>query len=270
MLLIYSSLKRKESTLKYQYPSRIFAHRGGGILAPENTLAGMELAHAMGFKAVEFDVMLSRDEVPVLMHDPVFGRTVAGNGQVAQTDAAQLVQMNAGRWMGKPEFKNITVPLFSEVVEYCRQHNIFMNIEIKPSCAKLAARTGEKIAQATSDLFAGETDTRKIPLFSSFSAEALQAAQNVAPQIDRAILYTIIPNDWRSQLQQLGCKALHTHYKTLTPHLASLIKTAGYGLFVYTVNDRMLAEKMFSIGVDALCTDRLDLWAEQAGPHGVR
>lgn len=261
MLLIYSSLKRKESTLRYQYPSRIFAHRGGGVLAPENTLAGMELAHSMGFKAVEFDVMLSRDEVPILMHDPIFGRTVAGNGQVAQTDAAQLVQMNAGAWMRKPEFENVKVPLFSEVVEYCRNHNIFMNIEIKPSCKKVAARTGEKIAQATLDLFSGETDPSKIPLLSSFSAEALQAAQQVAPELDRAMLYTIIPYDWRFQLQQLGCKALHTHYKTLTPHLASLIKTSGYGLFVYTVNDRKLAEKMFSMDVDALCTDRLDLWA---------
>ena len=246
----------------YPYPTRIFAHRGGGTLAPENTLAGIELAHTMGFKAVEFDVMLTRDDIPVLMHDPFFGRTIPGRGQVAQTQAASLVKMNAGRWMNNPEFAHVTVPLFSDVVQYCRSKNIFMNIEIKPSSNELAAHTGEQIARATAALFANETDVSKMPLFSSFSTAALAAAYITAPQIDRAILYTILPKDWSFQTQQLGCKAIHTHHKTLTPHLANLVKTAGYGLFVYTVNDVRRAKQMFSMGVDALCTDRLDLWAE--------
>src|SRR5690606_22136603 len=62
---------------RWAYP-RLVAHRGGGTLAPENTLAGMRLAHGYGYRAVEFDVMLSVDEVPVLMHDPAFGRTLPG------------------------------------------------------------------------------------------------------------------------------------------------------------------------------------------------
>ena len=51
---------------------KIIAHRGGGTLAPENTLAAMRCGLSHGFRAVEFDVMLSGDGVPVLMHDPVF------------------------------------------------------------------------------------------------------------------------------------------------------------------------------------------------------
>jgi glycerophosphoryl diester phosphodiesterase len=64
------------------YP-KVVAHRGGGTLAPENTLAGLKRGMQAGFRAIEFDVMLARDGVPVLMHDPDFGRTVKGEGSVA-------------------------------------------------------------------------------------------------------------------------------------------------------------------------------------------
>ena len=63
---------------------RVIAHRGGGTLAPENTLAGLRCGLAHGYRAVEFDVMLAADGVPVLMHDPAFGRTVPGIGNVAR------------------------------------------------------------------------------------------------------------------------------------------------------------------------------------------
>ena len=56
------------TTTPWPHP-RILAHRGGGSLAPENTLAGIRKAAAMGFGAVEFDVVLSADAVPVLIHD---------------------------------------------------------------------------------------------------------------------------------------------------------------------------------------------------------
>src|SRR3981081_2367396 len=69
---------------------KVLAHRGGGKLAPENTIAGLQCGLAHGFRAVEFDVMLTRDGVPVVMHDPYLGRTVAGAGNVFDYDAAEL------------------------------------------------------------------------------------------------------------------------------------------------------------------------------------
>ena len=65
----------------WPYP-KIVAHRGGGKLAPENTLAAVRCGLSHGFHAVEFDVMLSKDGIPMLMHDPHFGRTVAGAEKV--------------------------------------------------------------------------------------------------------------------------------------------------------------------------------------------
>jgi glycerophosphoryl diester phosphodiesterase len=79
---------------------RIVAHRGGGTLAPENTLAGMRCAALHGFHAVEFDVMLAQDGVPVVIHDTRLGRTVAGDMDIASLPSAQLGAMDAGSWFG--------------------------------------------------------------------------------------------------------------------------------------------------------------------------
>ncbi len=77
---------------------RMLAHRGGGTLAPENTLAALRCGHAHGFRAVEFDVMGLSDGSLVLMHDEELGRTVAGQGSVADCTLAQLSASDAGSW----------------------------------------------------------------------------------------------------------------------------------------------------------------------------
>ena len=82
---------------------RVIAHRGGGTLAPENTIAGLRCGLEHGYRAAEFDIMLSADGVPVLMHDPAFGRTVPGIGNVSETSAQLLATMDAGSWFG-PKF----------------------------------------------------------------------------------------------------------------------------------------------------------------------
>ncbi|MFX5494124.1 glycerophosphodiester phosphodiesterase family protein, partial [Acinetobacter baumannii] len=77
----------------------MLAHRGGGTLAPENTLAGFRCGLEHGYRAAEFDVMLTRDEVPIRMHDPQRGRTLPGAGKIAESDWAELRDLEAGAWL---------------------------------------------------------------------------------------------------------------------------------------------------------------------------
>jgi len=247
----------------WPYP-RIIAHRGGGKLAPENTIAGLRAGLAHGFHAVEFDVMLSQDGIGVVMHDPDFGRTVAGRGSVASSSAEALQRMDAGSWFA-PQFAGEPVPLFTQFVEFCKANRIWMNIEIKPAPGHDAA-TGDWVARKTAELFAEQLTavpdpivSDALPLLSSFSFEALAAARDAAPEIPRAYLLDKIPDDWEGQARELGAVAIHTNQKHLTPVMARAIKDAGFGLFCYTVNDPEHARTLLSWGVDAFCTDRIDL-----------
>jgi glycerophosphoryl diester phosphodiesterase len=234
----------------WSYP-RIFAHRGGGTLAPENTLAALRHAAALGFWAVEFDVMALRDDGLVLMHDETRGRTVAGSGSLGSLDSASVCAMDAGQWFSA-EFSGETVPSFAAAAELCLRSGLFMNVEIKPLAGE-QARTGRLVAQACGALPEGSV------LLSSFSVEALEAARRAAPARPRALLVGAVPLNWRETMAALAAVALHAKASLLTAEQAKAVKAAGYGLFGYTVNDPAQARALFAMGVDAICTDRLDL-----------
>jgi glycerophosphoryl diester phosphodiesterase len=239
---------------------KVLAHRGGGKLAPENTIAALRCGLAHGFRAVEFDVMLARDGVPVAMHDPYLGRTVAGSGNVFDYDAAELAAMDAGAWFGK-EFAGEPVPLFLDFAGFCKANSIWMNIEVKPAPG-FEMETGKVVGEATRALFAAEIaagEVAKVPLLSSFSEPALAAAQQAAPDVARGLLLDIIPRNWEPRARLLGAVAIHTSHKHLTAALAREIRLAGFGLFCYTVNNPIRARELLMWGVDGFCTDRIDL-----------
>ena len=240
----------------WPYP-RVLAHRGAGHLAPENTLAALRCGWLRGFRAVEFDVMLSADEVPVLMHDPVFGRTVRARGAVAATPASELVRLDAGRWFA-PEFAGEPVPTLAAVLDYCHAHGIFMNIEIKPAPGH-EKRTGQVVALHVAHYCEDAGGRAPAPLLSSFSATALTEARVYAPGVARGLLVGEVPHDWQAQLQDLQAQTLHCDHRPLDRGRVQAIKAHGVGLFCYTVNDVGRARELLDWGIDAFCTDRIDL-----------
>jgi glycerophosphoryl diester phosphodiesterase len=248
----------------WPYPSQV-AHRGGGTLAPENTLAGLRCGLEHGFRGVEFDAMLAADGVPVLMHDPLFGRTVPGEGRVRDYPARALTAMDAGAWFGE-RFRGEPVCTLLQAMRFCVAHAIWMNIEIKPADPDVAAETGRAVAAVTRDFFAPQyaagAPTASLPLFSSFSVDALRAAQNEAPAIARGWLTDRIEDGWEAQLEALEAVSLHTNARHLSAAQAAAVKQAGYGLFCYTVNDPARAREITAWGVDGFCTDRLDLFPQ--------
>lgn len=238
----------------WPYP-KIVAHRGGGTLAPENTIAAMQSGLDHGFRAVEFDVMLSQDGVPMLMHDARLGRTVKGSGSVADFTAQELGRMDAGSWFG-PAFAGEPPPTYLQALQFCTQNRIWMNVEIKP-VPGFEVATGRAVALLTQEFFAQKIGV--LPLFSSFSFAALGAAQAAAPTIARGYLLDTVPADWQERLRELDAVALHTNHKHLTASQTTKIKDAGFGVFCYTVNEVVRAREILSWGVDGFCTDRIDL-----------
>lgn len=227
--------------MSVRYP-RIIAHRGGGGLAPENTLAGIARAADIGCRGVEFDVMLSADGVPVLMHDETLDRTTSGSGPVAAYRLEALRALDAG---GEP------VPTLAEALDLCRHRRLWVNVEIKPSAGR-DEETGRAVAYLLASLWEGHG------VVSSFSESALVAAQEAARNLAYALLVERVPADWRVRLQNLGCIALHcaaTAFDTLAE-----AASRDCPLACYTVNDRLAAERLLARGAAAVFTDRPDRW----------
>ena len=234
----------------WTYP-RVLAHRGGGVLAPENTMAALRKGFAMGFRGVEFDVMATRDDELVLMHDDVSGRTVAGNCSIGQLNLSDLLAMDAGQWFSA-EYAGELVPSFAQATEYCVSSGIFMNAEIKPVPGQ-EVRTAELVAQFCNLLPQGSV------LVSSFSLDALRVTKQLAPAVPRAWLVESVPDDWSQTLAMLDSTTLHAQAKTLNASVIAALKAEDINLLAYTVNDPAQARALFTMGVDAICTDRLDL-----------
>ncbi|KAA0088240.1 glycerophosphodiester phosphodiesterase [Paraburkholderia sp. T12-10] len=237
----------------WPYP-RIVAHRGGGALAPENTLAAIETGARLGLRMIEFDAKLSADDVPFLLHDDTVDRTSNGRGAAARKTYTELAALDAGSWFDT-RFRDERMPTLVQVHERCVALGLAANIEIKP-CPGREVVTGRLVAQEAARLWQG---VEPPPLLSSFSFDALAAARDEQPELPRGLLFGAVPPDWRAQTDALGCVSLHVDHRKLDAGLVAGIKAAGLHLLAYTVNDPARALMLAHWGVDAVCTDRIDL-----------
>ena len=212
----------------WPYP-RIVAHRGGGKLAPENTLAAIDVGAKYGHKMIEFDAKLSKDGEIFLLHDDNLERT-------------------------SKAFKGEPLPLLSQVAERCREHGMMANIEIKPTTGT-GPLTGKMVALAARELWADMTP----PLLSSFEIDALEAAQQAAPELPRGLLLDEWRDDWRELTARLGCVSIHLNHKLLDKARVMQLKDAGLRILVYTVNKPQRAAELLRWGVDCICTDAIDV-----------
>ncbi len=236
---------------------RWFAHRGGGALAPENTLAGIRLAALFGFTAVEFDVMLSASGTPVLIHDETLERTTNGSGLVCDTPDASLFALNAG--------KGQRIPRFSEAAALCRQYRLLANVEIKPAGGH-ERQTAEAVSRLAAELWLGAENQ---VLISSFSPEALEIARDLAPLIPRGLLFEQVPTDWPDVARRFRAQTLHCAARHLRDDVLAEAGAQGMPVLCYTVNAAETAESIFARGVSAAFTDRLDLFAGEAGAQAA-
>jgi glycerophosphoryl diester phosphodiesterase len=233
--------------------SVVAAHRGGGTLAPENTLAALLTGAFYGHTMVEFDVKLSKDSKVFLLHDDTLDRTSKGTGAVDQMAYAEIAALDAGSWF-HPRFSKEHMPTLREVSGCCITHHLTANIEIKPTAGR-EIETGQLVALEAQKLW---YYTRTPPLFSSYSYSALKAAKKAVPDFPRALLFDQVPTNWEALAASLECLSLHINHRYLTETLAYKIKAAGYALFVFTVNDVQEAKKFRQWGADCICTNQID------------
>lgn len=232
----------------------VIGHRGAAARAPENTLAGLRKAHALGARWVEFDVMLSADRVPVLIHDETLERTTSGRGEVAAHTAAQLAALDAGAWFG-PEFAGEPVPTLAQAVALLLELGMAANVEIKPAAGHEEA-TGRIVAEHLARLWPGDGPRL---LLSSFARSALAMAAEGAGHIPRGLLAEQLPVDWELALTSLGCATLHLDHACVDgPTIRDLV-AAAVPVLLYTVNDPARACTMREAGAAALITDVPDL-----------
>jgi glycerophosphoryl diester phosphodiesterase len=234
--------------------NRLIAHRGASAYAPENTFAAFERARQLGAQALECDVVLSSDGEPFIFHDNNLKRTSNGKGEIGLVNSDYLKTLNAGSWFSS-RFSSEKIPLLKEVLTWAVNHDMSLNIEIKP----FAATIDETVISVLSHINQYWPYSKGLPLVSSFEKKALMLCRSLSPELPLSLLV----DDWDpaclSIAKDLDCYSINMNYKVLNHKRINVIKEAGFKLFAYTVNKKGMAVKLLDCGVDALFTDYPDL-----------
>lgn len=228
---------------------RLIGHRGAKESAPENTLASIREAASQGASWVEFDVMLTRDGVPVVIHDDTLDRTTNGHGPLNAVDHADLRGLDAGSWFDS-RFAGERVPDFTEVLDLARSLNLGINVEIKP----YPGQEGETAQAVVSVLQQHWPDNGRL-LVSSFEVPSLETARRLAPSLPLGYLLWNPPADWAAIADRLKADTLNVDQQRQTARSVAEYRATGRPVLAYTVNDAGRAAELFAWGVSALFTD---------------
>ena len=193
----------------------IAAHRGGAGVRPENTQAAFDHAVGLGCSFLELDVHVTRDGVPVVIHDATVDRTTDGSGAVAGLSAAETAELDAGYRFSEDgrsfpfRGKGIRIPTLEEV--FARYPKSWISVDLKASGTHLPAAVAELIRRFEREqrTVVGSFSCRAAAAFRKLSPEAhaiacpaevrrmvAAAAVRLAAAVPRKADYLMVPEVW--------------------------------------------------------------------------
>ena len=242
----------------------IIGHRGASAVAPENTMAAFREAIAAGCDGIEFDVRLTRDGVPVIIHDSTLRRTAGLAARVADLTWAELEQVDVGSWFARPRnlpptaFANETVPSLEQLLTLFQSNDLLVVLEMK--CESPSEYL--PLAEACCRLI-NEHSLKERVIVECFHLAALTIVKDIDPEIKTAALFEpsltnpSVLSDQRllDKANAVGASVLALHRRIARQSLVEKAKLAGLQVAVWTVDDPSWLLRARSVGIDALITN---------------
>ncbi len=219
--------------------------------APENTLAGIERAIALGADAIEIDVHCTSDRVPVLIHDELVDRTTDGAGSVHEMPLDVVRQLDAGARQFVPRFQGERIPTLAEVIDLTKG-KVLLQIEIKQPDIEEEVVACVREAGAIADC---ETH--------SFHHRVVRRMREVEPRMAAALLSDgrrIV--DWADFFGfalSLGAQGISMYHAFATPAVVRQGQLRSLTFMTWTVDDEADMEKLADAGVDSICSNFPDI-----------
>jgi len=252
----------------------VIGHRGAAGIRPENTLLSFETALEQGAQILESDVQITRDGVPILLHDPSVDRTTERQGETRRIDLADLRGLDAGHAFrdetGATPFRGrgLRIPTLEEAFEAFPEARF--NLEIKTHDPRATAATLDLVqrfdrAERTL-LTAGEDDVMKILRGALVGHAVVPAVGACLAEIVRAVQAAVDGGPMAEGVMALQIPATFGDRPLVTRELVEYAHTCGVALHVWTINDLPEIESLLALGVDGIVTDhpgRMASWLQR-------
>ena len=208
----------------------IIGHRGASAVALENTIAAFEAAIAAGADGIEFDVRLSRDGVPVIIHDDTLSRTHGVRRRVVDLTAEEL--------------RSVGVPTLRELFELMAGNSLLLCLEIKsrePELPELCCR------------MVREFGFEERVIVECFDLDVLRPIQLRTAALFEPRIYP--DRNLIERALAVGATVLALHHKLAKAMLVEKAKAASLMVVVWTVDDPAWVARARLMGIDALITN---------------
>ncbi|MAO64388.1 MAG: hypothetical protein CL666_05265 [Balneola sp.] len=235
----------------------VIGHRGASGYYPENTMAAFQAAYEMGAEMIELDVTLSKDGIPVVIHDLNLDRTTDGTGKVSHQNLKELRKLDAGSWFDV-KFSSEQIPTLEEVLQFAAG-KISLNIEIKPEAVTDSVHNG--IEEKALELV-NKYEMKHHVLFSSFDYRAIEHLKVLDVNISVALLYEKQQSKGKTLTQLVShytADAFNCSYRQYSKKWAEQAKKANIPVFIYTVNKERRMKKIIKRGASGIFTDKPDV-----------
>ncbi|CAM3304623.1 glycerophosphodiester phosphodiesterase [Brevibacillus invocatus] len=206
------------------------AHRGWSGKAPENTMAAIRLALAEpAIGGMEIDVQLSRDGVPVLIHDFTLDRTTSGSGLVMDHTLEELRQLDAGIWFDE-KFAGERIPTLEEALQAVKGR-CTLNIELKAT-SDMYPGIAEKVLELLE-----RYEMKDEVYITSFDHDLIRQVRQLDAQVVTGLIVLGRPVLMLEQLEAAGANILSMGYPYLTRELACEALEKGYKVIAWTIDE---------------------------------
>ncbi|HWN11505.1 MAG TPA: glycerophosphodiester phosphodiesterase family protein [Pyrinomonadaceae bacterium] len=244
----------------------ILGHRGASALAPENTLAAFSRAIRDGADGIEFDVRLSRDKVPVVIHDASLKRTGLMDRLVSDLTAAELQKIDVGRsfarapdgddaLFGDDVSAHNRLPLLAEVFELYRANEGLLYVEMK-------CEPTEGVALATEVVrVIHESEFSHRVVVESFDFGAIAEVKRIDANVRTAALFepkisnpisALRPLTMINLARECGADELALHHLLARASFIEKAQAQGFEVVVWTVDDPKWVTRAASMSIKAL------------------
>jgi glycerophosphoryl diester phosphodiesterase len=246
------------------------AHRGGSLLAPENTLAAFRQALTLPIDGIELDVQMTADGHAIVFHDNTVDRLTEGTGNILDLSLSDLRALNAATHFPGGWPQREVIPTLREVLALLSGRKQ-VYIEVKNSKRDDIYGRYPRIAETIVEEVRAAGMLQQVLLI-SFDWQILAGIKSLAPELS---LGMIVGQDWWisqppelvltklfEQAAALQCQWVNMDYHLFTPEILKALHEHGLKLGLWSINTLAELQHLAMAGVDSLTTDRPDFFAQ--------